>query len=97
LSQTDSYLLARLPVNRRPYDRMLASADGEYRLTAVRAADGDVLVTGLPLAGLQSTLHKVELAEVAIFSAALLLTAVIGTGWVRLSLRPLRRVTAVAA
>jgi two-component system OmpR family sensor kinase len=34
---------------------------------------------------------------VAIFSAALLLTAVIGTGWVRLSLRPLRRVTAVAA
>ena len=76
---------------------MLASADGEYRLTAVRAPDGDVLVTGLPLAGLQSTLHKVELAEVAIFSAALLLTAVIGTGWVRLSLRPLRRVTAVAA
>jgi two-component system, OmpR family, sensor kinase len=97
LSRTDSYLLARLPVNGRPYDRMLASADGEYRLTAVRAADGDVLVTGLPLAGLQSTLSKVELAEVVIFSAALLLTAVIGTGWVRLSLRPLRRVTAVAA
>jgi len=97
LSRTDSYLLARLPVNGRPYDRMLASADGEYRLTAVRAPDGDVLVTGLPLAGLQSTLHKIELAEVVIFSAALLLTAVIGTGWVRLSLRPLRRVTAVAA
>jgi two-component system OmpR family sensor kinase len=97
LSRTDSDLLARLPANGRPYDRMLASADGEYRLTAVRAPDGDVLVTGLPLAGLQSTLHKVELAEVAIFSAALLLTAVIGTGWVRLSLRPLRRVTAVAA
>jgi two-component system OmpR family sensor kinase len=96
LSRTDSSLLARLPVNGRSYDRTLASADGEYRLTAVRAPDGDVLVTGLPLTGLQSTLHRVELAEVAIFSAALLLTAVIGTGWVRLSLRPLRRVTAVA-
>jgi two-component system OmpR family sensor kinase len=96
LSRSDSSLLGRLPVNGRPYDRMLASANGEYRLTAVRTADGQVLVTGLPLAGLQSTLHKVEIAEVAIFSAALLLTAVIGTGFVRLSLRPLRRVAAVA-
>jgi two-component system, OmpR family, sensor kinase len=52
LSRTDSSLLARLPVNGRSYDRTLASADGEYRLTAVRAPDGDVLVTGLPLTGL---------------------------------------------
>jgi two-component system, OmpR family, sensor kinase len=41
-------------------------------------------------------MRKVELAEVTVFAAALLLTGVIGTGWVRLSLRPLRRVAATA-
>jgi len=38
----------------------------------------------------------VAIAEVAVFSAALLLTGIIGTAWVRLSLRPLRRVAATA-
>ena len=47
--------------------------------------------------GCSDTLQQVELAEIAVFSAALLLTGLIGTGWVRLSLRPLRRVTATAA
>ncbi|MEP7025845.1 MAG: HAMP domain-containing sensor histidine kinase [Actinomycetota bacterium] len=97
LSGRDAALLVRLPVNGKPYDLNLTSVSGEYRLTAVSAPDGDVLVTGLPLAGLQSTLHQVELAELGIFSVALLLSGIIGTGWVRLSLRPLRRVTAVAA
>jgi len=97
LSSTDAAVLARLPVNGRPYDRDLPSAYGEYRLVAVRAGDGDVLVTGLPLGTMQATLHSVEVAEIVVFSAALLLTGIIGTGWVRLSLRPLRRVTATAA
>ena len=97
LSATDAAVLARLPVNGRPYDRDLPSAYGEYRLTAFRSPDGDVLVTGLPLGDMQTTLHSVEIAEIAVFSIALLLTGIIGTGWVRLSLRPLRRVTATAA
>ncbi len=97
LSATDAAVLARLPADGQPYDRDLPSVHGEYRLTAVRSTGGDVLVTGLPLTDLQSTLHSVELAEVTVFSAALLLTGVIGTGWVRFSLRPLRRVTATAA
>jgi two-component system, OmpR family, sensor kinase len=97
LSALDAAVLARLPVNGRPYNRNLPSAHGEYRLTARRSPDGDVLVTGLPLSEMQTTLHSVEIAEIAVFSIALLLTGVIGTGWVRLSLRPLRRVTATAA
>ena len=97
LSVADKAVLTQLPVNGEPYSRDLPSAHGDYRLTAVRSADGDVLITGLPLGGLQSTLHSVELAELAVFSAALLLTGVIGTGWVRVSLRPLRRVTVTAA
>jgi two-component system, OmpR family, sensor kinase len=97
LSGSDAVVLARLPVNGRPYNRDLPSAHGEYRLTAFRSPDGDVLVTGLPLGEMQTTLHSVEIAEIAVFSIALLLTGIIGTGWVRLSLRPLRRVTATAA
>src|SRR6266571_7919892 len=56
LSATDAAVLARLPVDGRPYNRDLPSAYGEYRLTAVRSSDGDVLVTGLPLGDLQQTL-----------------------------------------
>src|SRR6266542_986554 len=97
LDLADKAVLARLPVDGRPYDRDLPSAYGEYRLTAVRSSDGDVLVTGLPLGDLQQTLRSVELAEIAVFSAALLLTGVIGAGWIRVSLRPLRRVTTTAA
>jgi two-component system, OmpR family, sensor kinase len=72
------------------------SLDATYRLTAVRGAGGQVLLTGLPTAPMTDTLNSVELTEVVVFAAALLLTALFGTGWVRLSLRPLRRVTATA-
>ena len=43
-----------------------------------------------------STLQDVELTEIIVFSAALVLTGLLGTGFVRLSLRPLRRVAATA-
>src|SRR5258708_35343528 len=57
---------------------------------------GTVLASGLPVGSMTPPLHDVELTEVIVFSAALLLTGIIGTGWVRLSLRPLRRVTVTA-
>jgi two-component system, OmpR family, sensor kinase len=74
----------------------LSSLHGDYQLTAVRGHDGDVLITGLPLAGMDLTLYRVELAELIAFSAVLLLAGFAGTGFVRLSLRPLRRVAATA-
>ena len=46
---------------------------------------------------MEATLRQVEIAELAAFSAALVLTGLLGTGFVRLSLRPLRRVAATAA
>ncbi|MGB6616845.1 MAG: HAMP domain-containing sensor histidine kinase, partial [Trebonia sp.] len=58
--------------------------------------DHDVLITGLPLSDMEATLRRVEIAELAAFSAALVLTGLLGTGFVRLSLRPLRRVAATA-
>ncbi len=86
--------LSELPVNGRPQTVTLA-AYGQYRVVATRNGS-DVLISGLPMSSVNSTLRQVAIAEIAVFSAALLLTGIIGTGWVRLSLRPLRRVAATA-
>ena len=96
LSAVDKAILTRLPPDGRYYSEDLDSIHGDYRLTAIKGLDGDVLITGLPLSGMESTLHKVEIAELVAFSAALVLAGIIATGLVRLSLRPLRRVAATA-
>ncbi len=96
LSAADRAALAQLPANGRFYTRELDSIGGDYRLTATKGQDGDVIITGLPLRDMESTLREVEVAELIAFSAALLLAGFIGTGFVRLSLRPLRRVAATA-
>src|ERR1039457_6356906 len=69
---------------------------GKYQLMASPGHDGTTNITGLPLEPIDSTLRDVGIAEVAVFSAALVLTGLLGTGFVRLSLRPLRRVAATA-
>jgi len=71
------------------------TAYGPYQVMAARAED-QIVVTGMPLSPVTTTLHEVALAEIVVFSLALLLTGVIGTAWVRVSLRPLRRVAAAA-
>jgi len=73
------------------------SGRGEYRLTAFNGPDGDLHITGLPMSGLQATVRRLELIEVIVFASALVLMGLIGTGWIRLSLRPLGRVTTTAA
>ena len=97
LSAADEATLTRLPPDGRFYTKDLTSLHGDYRLTAIKGEDGDVLITGLPLSGMESTLRKVEIAELVAFSAALVLAGIIGMGFVRLSLRPLGRITATAA
>jgi two-component system, OmpR family, sensor kinase len=96
LSAVDQAKLASLPPNGEYYTLDLPSIGGDYRLTAVPGKDHDVLITGLPLSDMEATLRQVEIAEVAAFSAALVLTGLLGTGFVRLSLRPLRRVATTA-
>jgi two-component system, OmpR family, sensor kinase len=71
------------------------SAYGSYQVVTQRFGD-DVAVTAMPLSPVTSTLHEVALAEIAVFSLALVLAGLIGTAWVRVSLRPLRRVAATA-
>jgi two-component system, OmpR family, sensor kinase len=68
---------------------------GTYQIVT-RPVGGDIAVTGMPLSPVTSTLHEVALAEIAVFAAALVLAGLLGTAWVRVSLRPLRRVAATA-
>jgi two-component system, OmpR family, sensor kinase len=92
----DKAALARLTPAHHFYTMELPWLGADYRLIAVPGHDGDVLITGLPLTDMESTLRKVELASIAVSAAVLLLTGIIGTAFVGLSLRPLRRVAATA-
>ncbi|MGW2678987.1 sensor histidine kinase [Streptomyces sp. NPDC001436] len=96
LTPGDRRTLARIPADGRGHSLRL-SGPGRYRVTAVRGDDGDILVTGLPLHPLEETVHRVQAVEAALFGTALALTGVAAAAWVRISLSPLRRVTARAA
>src|SRR5579859_8149895 len=97
LSRADKAVLTAYPAGRQPFTSELSSL-GDYRLLAVPAPQGGVTyLTGLPMTQVNSTLRQVAEVEIVVFAAALLLTGVLGTGFVRLSLRPLRRVAATAA
>jgi two-component system, OmpR family, sensor kinase len=75
----------------------LHSVGGTYALSVVNDPTGGTYVTGLSLSGTHDLLKDVALAEAGVFGAVLLLAAAGGTAWVRLSLRPLRRVAATAS
>jgi len=97
LSHTDKVVLTAYTADRRPFTSDLSSL-GDYRLLAVHdpAEPGVTYLTGLPMTQVNSTLGQVATVEIVVFAAALLLTGILGTGFVRLSLRPLRRVAATA-
>ncbi len=81
----------------KTYIRTLDSLGGEFMLTKVPGPEpGTALVTGLPLATVDSTLEHVENTAHAVFATVLLLAVVLGAGLIQVSLRPLRRVAATA-
>ncbi len=69
---------------------------GDYRLVAVRGDDRDVLITGLPLHPVNETVGRLIIVESLVFGGALVVTAVAAALWVRVTLRPLRRVSSTA-
>ena len=97
LSHAEKSALATLPTDNQPHTVDLGSLGGEYRLLAQTAPSGYVLVTGMPMASMNATLHDVEATELAVFAVVLILAGFLGTGLVRMSLRPLRRVAATAS
>lgn len=95
LSGQDRAALAALPPNGSAHSIDLSGV-GEYRVRAQAGLDGDVLITGLPLARVEQTVHRLTEAELAVFVVALALAAAAAAVWVRLALRPLDRVARTA-
>ncbi|MFF0288606.1 sensor histidine kinase [Streptomyces sp. NPDC005262] len=96
LTLRDRRVLAEVPVDGSGHSIRLSTLGG-YRLTAVHGDDQDILITGLPLHPVEETVHRLEAVEAVLFGAALVVTGIVGALWVRISLRPLQRVTAQAA
>jgi two-component system OmpR family sensor kinase len=96
LTPTDLTALKTLKGARRP-ESLSFTELGPYQLMASPGQGGSTVITGLPLGPAQNILQDVELTEAIVFSGVLILTGLLGTGFVRLSLRPLRRVAATAA
>jgi two-component system OmpR family sensor kinase len=70
---------------------------GDYRMAAARARDGDMLVSGLPVAGVRSVLSRLVVVEAAVTLAGVALMAAACTLLVRRAVRPLGRLAATAA
>jgi len=96
LSTADLTALGSVPADGRPYSRDLGDL-GNYRVLASREPDGDIMVTGLPLSGVEETTWWVIAVEAIVVGAALVVAGVAGAAIVRLSLRPLSRVAATAS
>ncbi len=95
LTQADLTAIKTLTGSTQPKSVSFSSL-GPYQLMASPGKDGTTVVTGLPLSPAQDILRDVELTEAIVFGGALIMTGLLGTGFVRLSLRPLRRVAATA-
>jgi two-component system OmpR family sensor kinase len=95
LSDAQTAVLAGVPVDHHPYTRALPGL-GDYRLVADWTPDGDVVVTGLPMAGVYANRDLLVMVEIGVGLGALLAAALVGTLIVGHTLRPLRRVATTA-
>jgi two-component system OmpR family sensor kinase len=94
LSPDDEQILLALAPDGIPVDRTLSS--GAYRLTAVQSPQGDVIVTGLPLAEKQSTLSSLVWTMVVVSAGGLVLIGLAGTVLIRRTMKPLEQLSEVA-
>jgi two-component system OmpR family sensor kinase len=69
---------------------------GEYRVIVSAGRDGDLQVTGLSKHQVDQTISRLTLIEIIVFAAALLLTGVTAAFFIRLTLRPLERISRTA-
>ena len=69
---------------------------GNYRVQAVTAPTGDVIITGLPLSQVNTPLGTVLAVVTAVSVLAVVLVCLLGSWGIRRALRPLERVSDVA-
>ncbi|MET4136225.1 HAMP domain-containing sensor histidine kinase [Pseudarthrobacter sp. PvP090] len=91
--EDDEVLLALTPWS-EPVDRTLSA--GAYRLVAAETPDGDVIVTGLPLAEKQNTLATMVWTMVLVSTGGLLVIGLAGTALIRRTMKPLDQLSEVA-
>jgi two-component system OmpR family sensor kinase len=96
LSPADLAAIGAVPVDGHCHGLDL-SALGDYRVAAMTGDDGDVLITGMPMRGVEDAAKRLIAVEAAVFGGALVAAGTAGAFWVRWSLRPLRRVAVTAA
>ncbi|MER7198476.1 two-component sensor histidine kinase [Streptomyces sp. CB01635] len=96
LTSEDRRTLAAVPTDGRGHSIRLSTLRS-YRVMAFQGDDQDTLITGLSLRPVEETVHRLEAVETVLFGAALVITGIAGAVWVRISLRPLQRVTARSA
>jgi two-component system OmpR family sensor kinase len=89
-------VVAGVAADRVPRTVHLGGELGNYRVVAVAADDGDVLVIGLPLASTRDAVLRLVAVEVAAGLLAVLAAAGAGFLVLRRTLRPLHRVAATA-
>ena len=70
---------------------------GSYLIAATTLPDGSLLVTGLPLDGVRSTLLAVVGVEAAVIALGVIAAAIAGTVLIRRDLAPLQRVATTAS
>jgi two-component system, OmpR family, sensor kinase len=95
LTAAQQAVLAELPVDNRHYTRTVGADD--YRLTARRAPDGDISISGLSLEPLQRAQYTLAAVEIAISVTVLALAALLGALSVRRTMQPLEDVAATAS
>ena len=96
ISSTASDRLTDVPVDGRPHTRDLGGGLDEYRVVATKAKDGTTVITALPLNDALDTVYRLTAVITLVTLLGLVLAAFLGLAIVRLTLRPLRRVTATA-
>ena len=89
-------VLISMPTDGHPHT-LTVNDLGSYRAVSTKFSDGDVVITGLPLSGVQDAVWLLLAIEGSVAVVGLLLVGFGGTAVVRLSLRPLRRVAATAS
>ncbi|HKA69723.1 MAG TPA: ATP-binding protein [Actinomycetes bacterium] len=95
LSEAQVATLAANPLDGRVHTVDLGDL-GDYRVITRTARDGDMVVTGLPLAPVNDTVQRFVLIMAVVAGCGLLLAGAAGALLVQRSLRPLRRVATTA-
>ncbi|GAB2523178.1 sensor histidine kinase [Paramicrobacterium agarici] len=96
LSSTQLEQLQSEDVGQRPESVYLGSSLGNYRVVAVPLNHRIDIIVGLPLYEIEATISELVLVVAIVALGALVLSGVGAYGLVRLTLRPLERVTAAA-